>query len=245
MNCDVKKKREKFKKNSTLKKNRENALRKSKNLKVKRKKWNLASLSLREDPWRCQSCRKGSAFVQGRQEPSSKTSTPTSSCHFWGATQTNIPGILQPPKRNCNEVILNSCQFSRVRYDGIHLSTGEELAKKADVCFLAITDIEFDTVVGALLHREEPAVPWPGPKEALLSDTKGTRSTWWHNRWGNAPWGPMALPGTFLPWQNRAVSFFKIGGAAARLEIGTISVLCRGPDGVVLHGKTGSFLGVQ
>ena len=32
--------------------------------------------------------------------------------------------------------------------------------------------------------------------------------------------------------------FFKIGGAAGRNEIGTISILCRGPDGVVLHGKT-------
>ena len=32
--------------------------------------------------------------------------------------------------------------------------------------------------------------------------------------------------------------FFKIGGAAGRNEIGTIAILCRGPDGVVLYGKT-------
>ena len=32
--------------------------------------------------------------------------------------------------------------------------------------------------------------------------------------------------------------FFKIGSAAGHNEIGTIAILCRGPDGVVLHGKT-------
>ena len=32
--------------------------------------------------------------------------------------------------------------------------------------------------------------------------------------------------------------FYKIGRAAGREEIGTIAILCRGPDDVVLHGKT-------
>ncbi len=129
---------------------------------------------------------------------------------------------------------LNSCQFSRVRYDGIHLSTGEELAKKVDVCFLAITDIEFNTVVGVLEYREDfPSnvpdlrrliVGYRGDTVCLVGQAKEKRA--------------IRAYGASRDLFGLAEScrfFFKIGGAAGRNEIGTIAILCRGPDGFVLH----------
>ena len=39
----------------------------------------------------------------------------------------------------------------------IWTATPEALAKKVDVCFFVITDIEFHTVVGVLVYQEETA----------------------------------------------------------------------------------------
>ena len=132
---------------------------------------------------------------------------------------------------------LNSCQFSRVRYDGIHLSTGEELPKKVDVCFLAITDIEFDTVVGVLVYQEE--LPSSGPDlRRLIVGYRGDTVCLVGQAVEKRAIRAYGASRDLFALAESCRFFFKIGGAAGRYEIGTIAILCRGPDGVVLHGKT-------
>ena len=55
-----------------------------------------------------------------------------------------------------------------MRYDGIHISTPEELVKRADVCLLAITQIEFDTIKGVLLNPEEITISSPDLRRVIV-----------------------------------------------------------------------------
>ncbi|XP_059080167.1 uncharacterized protein LOC131878259 [Tigriopus californicus] len=128
-------------------------------------------------------------------------------------------------------------QYPRLRYDGVHLSTREELANKADVCFLAITQIEFDTVVGVLEYKEELsssgedlrwfAVGYRGNTISLVGQSMAKRAI---RAYGAAT--------ALFPLAESCRFFFKVGGAAGRYERGTIAILCRGSDGVVVHAKT-------
>jgi len=43
----------------------------------------------------------------------------------------------------------------RVRYDGIHIIGGEELAERADVCLMAASDVEFKYALRTINHFEE------------------------------------------------------------------------------------------
>jgi hypothetical protein len=114
---------------------------------------------------------------------------------------------------------------------------GEELAKKVDVCFLAITDIEYDTVVGVFENMEEVifkcndirriSVGYRGDTLCLVGQAKEKRAF--------RGYGASSF---LFDLAESCRFFYKIGGAAGHNEIGTISILCRGLDGVVLHGKT-------
>ena len=111
--------------------------------------------------------------------------------------------------------------------------------ENADVAFLAITDIEYDTISGVLEHQEEipsdlrgmdlrrAVIGYRGDTLCLVGQAVEKRAI---RAYGAAR--------DLFSIVKSCRFFFKVGGAAGRNEIGTISVLSRGPDGVVLHGKT-------
>ncbi len=132
---------------------------------------------------------------------------------------------------------LNSCQFPRIRYDGIHVCTGEELAKKADVCLLAITDIEFQTVAEVLEHQE--ALPPRGIEfRRLIVGYRGNTVCLVGQPFEKRAIKAYGIARDLFALGESARFCYKVGGAAGRNEIGTISILARGRDGVVLRGKT-------
>ena len=46
-------------------------------------------------------------------------------------------------------------EYPSLRYEGVRFKSVEELARAVDVCFLAATDIEFDSVVRTLNTQEK------------------------------------------------------------------------------------------
>ena len=118
-----------------------------------------------------------------------------------------------------------------MRYDGIHISTPEELVKRADVCLLAITQIEFDTIKGVLLNPEEITISSPDLRRVIVGfrgNTVCVVAQAMAKRAIRAYGSAMAL----FPLVESCRFFYKVGGAAGRHEIGTkigtIVILCRG-----------------
>ncbi len=136
------------------------------------------------------------------------------------------------------EVKSTTEEYPRLNCHRIHVSTPEELAKKADIGFMVAAHIEFDTVVGRLAFQDEllsssldlkrVVVGYCGDTICLVGQAMEKRAI---RAYGTA----VAL----FPLAKLRRFFFKVGGAAAGgNKIGTIPVLCRGPDGIVSHGQT-------
>ena len=127
-------------------------------------------------------------------------------------------------------------KYPRLRYHGIRVLTPEEMAKKADVVFMVATQVEFDTIAGILASQEELTLSSPDIKRVVVGHRGDTICLIGQAMEKRA----IRAYGTAMALFTLAAScrfFYKVGGAAGRNEIGTISVLGRGPNGIVLHGK--------
>jgi len=130
--------------------------------------------------------------------------------------------------------------FSRVRIDGLHLATSSDLLARCDVVMLTATDIEKATVSQTLEQPENVEVASYVLKEVVVGfrgDTIIGIGLAKEKRAFCAYGATIEL----LTMAPKAKAIFKVGGATARLQVGTIAILARGDDGIVLHGKTISF----
>ena len=133
--------------------------------------------------------------------------------------------------------LINSCQYSRLRYEGVRFKSVEELARAVDVCFLAATDIEFDSVVRTLNTQEKLPSTSLDVKRIIVGHRRDTLAMVVQPADKRA-WRSYGATRDMLGLADSARFLYKVGGVAGRFEIRVVTVLSRGADEVVLHGKT-------
>ena len=125
-------------------------------------------------------------------------------------------------------------EYPRLRYEGVRFKSVEELARAVDVCFLAATDIEFDSVVRTLNTQEKLPSTSLDVKRIIVGHRRNTLAMVVQPADKRA-WRSYGATRDMLGLADSARFLYKVGGVAGRFEIGVVTVLSRGPDEVVLH----------
>ncbi len=125
-------------------------------------------------------------------------------------------------------------KYPRLSFDGIRIANPEEMAKEASVIFMAATLVEYDTLLNVLTFQMEVPSNDSDIKKVVVGFRQKTVilvALSMYKRSMRSYGCTKAL----LTLAEGAKFFFKVGGAAGFYKVGTITVLSRGVNGVVLR----------